>query len=325
MAPMRALLVAAILLGGCQGTTPPGPTDPFFGPTRIPPPGTGTASSQPAANPYNPAPPQVTLPQGMMPLPRSSSATDPSASLVSSQPGDRVAIPSAAREFSDSSRQFASRNATSADSKSDSSSEAKLAVATLSTVAAKTASSAAPVEPQKSGRERIYQTIGPRPKDVVASSSSQTIPPTMTSAVPTSRYAAASRQPVDIMDLPSPSGIQLVSAIEEVKDSSRGSGTGAMQEVVPSRSLYGYDPQYGWLRGRLEYSQIDRRWKLRYIPIDGETDKFGGSVILTTTTLLSGYERGDFVEVHGKLVPPKPESRSFSADYEVQKIERVGK
>jgi hypothetical protein len=227
--------------------------------------------------------------------------------------------------LSDSSRQLASRNATSADLKSESSSEAKTAAATVSTVAAKAASPAAPVEPQKSGRERIYQTIGPRPKDVVASSSSQTIPPTMTSAVPTSRYAAASRQPVDIMDLPSPSGIQLVSAIEEVKDSSRGSGIGVMQEVVPSRSLYGYDPQYGWLRGRLEYSQIDRRWKLRYIPIDGETDKFGGSVILTTTTLLSGYERGDFVEVHGKLVPPKPESRSFSADYEVQKIERAGK
>ncbi len=64
---------------------------------------------------------------------------------------------------------------------------------------------------------------------------------------------------------------------------------------------YGHDPQYGWLRGTLEYSQIDRQWRLRYIRPDAETDQFGGYVVLPDSSLLSGCERGDFLEVRGKL------------------------
>ncbi|MEA1951184.1 MAG: hypothetical protein U9N87_07355 [Planctomycetota bacterium] len=66
-------------------------------------------------------------------------------------------------------------------------------------------------------------------------------------------------------------------------------------------SRYGHAGDHDWLKGRLEYSQAQRRWKLRYIPIDGQTDQYGGSVILRKSSLLSGFERGDYVEVNGRL------------------------
>jgi len=86
---------------------------------------------------------------------------------------------------------------------------------------------------------------------------------------------------------------------------------------------YGRDPEYRWLRGRLEYSQIDRRWKLRYIPVDGETDDFGGSVVLAKESL-AGVERGDFVEVHGKLAGRPKGDTGYAPLYEVTQIKRLG-
>lgn len=89
-------------------------------------------------------------------------------------------------------------------------------------------------------------------------------------------------------------------------------------------SRYGHAGNHGWLKGRLEYSQAKRLWKLRYIPIDGQTDQFGGSVILRKSSLLSGCERGDFVEVNGRLAE-NAASTDFAPEYELTQIRRVGK
>jgi hypothetical protein len=67
------------------------------------------------------------------------------------------------------------------------------------------------------------------------------------------------------------------------------------------RSDYAHSTDYSSLRGRLEYSPIQRQWKLRYIPIDGKTDGFGGSVVLPDSELLKGFQPGDFVAVQGTL------------------------
>ncbi len=58
---------------------------------------------------------------------------------------------------------------------------------------------------------------------------------------------------------------------------------------------YGYDPQYHWLKGKLEYSQSTRSWRLRYIPPDGNTDSYGGSVVLADNSQLAGLQPGDAV------------------------------
>ena len=64
---------------------------------------------------------------------------------------------------------------------------------------------------------------------------------------------------------------------------------------------YAFAPDYAWLRGRLEYSQSLAQWKLRYIPIDGKTDQFGGSVVLPNSPALEAFKPGDRVAVRGSL------------------------
>jgi hypothetical protein len=64
---------------------------------------------------------------------------------------------------------------------------------------------------------------------------------------------------------------------------------------------YGYSTDYRRLRGRLEYLEKEQCWKLRYIPIDGATDQYGGSVVLEQSGALAGFRRGDLVEVRGEL------------------------
>ncbi len=85
---------------------------------------------------------------------------------------------------------------------------------------------------------------------------------------------------------------------------------------------YGHAGDHGWLNGRLEYSQVNRRWKLRYIPIDGQVDRFGGSVVLRKSSLLSGFERGDYVEVNGRLGEDAT-SGDYAPEYELTQIRRI--
>jgi hypothetical protein len=123
-------------------------------------------------------------------------------------------------------------------------------------------------------------------------------------------------------------GVRPAAALEQIGPSSRQPGQSGVVRADHVESFsptvrYGYDPQYGWLRGRLEYSQVDRRWKLRYIPIDGETDDFGGSVVLADTALLSGYERGQWVEVRGSLGETPTDDRSYAPIYRVSQIKRL--
>jgi len=119
-------------------------------------------------------------------------------------------------------------------------------------------------------------------------------------------------------------GFRLVSAVEE---------PGRVESVPPkgdpsvvaaqftSQANYGHDADYAWLRGKLEYSQIDLQWKLRYIPIGGTTDEFGGSVVLPDPAVISGCERGDFVEARGRIRKADPQ-RGYSPIYEVASVER---
>lgn len=87
-----------------------------------------------------------------------------------------------------------------------------------------------------------------------------------------------------------------------------------------SRSSYAYAPDYSWLRGRVEYLASKRQWKLRYIPIDGATDDYGGSVVIRNPSMLSNVRAGDFVEVSGTVRADTAESAAISPDYEVSRI-----
>jgi hypothetical protein len=100
----------------------------------------------------------------------------------------------------------------------------------------------------------------------------------------------------------------------------------AREEVAESVEPSGYDsaPDYSWLSGRLEYSQTSRQWKLRYIPIDGQTDQYGGSVKLVTTPALSSFNPGDMVKVRGALASGST-TDGFAPLYQLAHIEPLAR
>ena len=87
---------------------------------------------------------------------------------------------------------------------------------------------------------------------------------------------------------------------------------------------YGYSTDYRRLRGRLEYLEKEQCWKLRYIPIDGATDQYGGSVVLEQSGALAGYRRGDLVEVRGELSARAADGKDFAPAYQVADIRALG-
>ena len=64
---------------------------------------------------------------------------------------------------------------------------------------------------------------------------------------------------------------------------------------------YGYQSEYQWITGRLEYSEAAREWKLRYIPLDDPADPHGGSLPLANGDAVAGFKPGEFVTLEGKL------------------------
>jgi len=97
--------------------------------------------------------------------------------------------------------------------------------------------------------------------------------------------------------------------------------TFAPQSEERPAAQYGYARDYHELRGRLEYSQSQRQWKLRYIPIDGQTDRFGGSVILPADSLDERLQPGDFVTIKGQLADPSSTDSTFAPLYKPASVQ----
>ncbi len=197
-----------------------------------------------------------------------------------------------------------------------------------------------------SERERVVRILPPRPKDVARPSRRATAVSAAKSIHPQPRPSRIVSRPIDIMDLPpvdksksagakhptektpprSDAGIRLISAtgpVVALQEASNVIPAGGGAPKFAPRSDYSHNATYERLQGKLEYSQLDRRWKLRYIPVDGETDKYGGSVILSDPTVLRGCERGDFIEVEGRLGPQDSKRKGFAPEYHVSKVKRL--
>jgi len=92
--------------------------------------------------------------------------------------------------------------------------------------------------------------------------------------------------------------------------------------AMPRRNgNYAYDPTYRWLQGRLEYRRSDRQWVLRYIPLEGETDPYGGSVELEEHPSLDRLHEGDFVRIQGQMIRREPRPAGFAGHYAVDSLD----
>lgn len=333
-------VVCAVALGGCKGSEARIPIDPFYGQTKIPPPGTGQMSRRPAVDPYYPHR-AAAAPQGVPqaseglaatseaasgaaspPGPAEANTAPPPAGQLAGQPkGDQIEIPGAARR------------SIPIGSEATVASPSSLAASPPSRPAAAAPSAAASPGPPKAP-ERIVQTIAPRGEDVARQGPAVYPPPTVTRG----GSAGAAGGAVDIMDLPPVrSGaevrrddrVELASAVAPASKPKAAAAAVAEEPLARSKKPdplgdYGYSTDYRRLRGRLEYLEKEQCWKLRYIPIDGATDQYGGSVVLEQSGALAGYRRGDLVEVRGELSARAADGKDFAPAYQVADIRVLG-
>jgi hypothetical protein len=84
-------------------------------------------------------------------------------------------------------------------------------------------------------------------------------------------------------------------------------------------AVYGRDPEFRWLLGRLERIEgHGGQWRLRYATLD-TWDERGTSVVLEPDVRLGEYRDGDFVYVRGEVVSSST-SRLRGATYRVRII-----
>lgn len=272
------------------------------------------------------------------------SPTDEPRPTASTQPGDRISIPVDARDLSKQPTVLAGGPpsdiwASAGGDKSTRGENPAAAVAGDSSGRSSIALAGSAPQGVLSGRESIVRTIPPRPSDSVDAAAGAS--PAAESGVPQGKPGELPQndEVINIMDLPAAGasrqqrttpgseGVRLVSATVPVETSSQSPATSIPPadpgNAFSAKTRYDHAPDYGWLRGRLEHSQIDQRWKLRYIPVYGEMDDFGGSVLIADDSALSGYERGDFVEIHGQLDTSGRDDRHFTPEYKVRQIDRL--
>jgi hypothetical protein len=113
-----------------------------------------------------------------------------------------------------------------------------------------------------------------------------------------------------------------VAADDEDTGTSPG-GQPATNPLRPRSAQYAFAPDYSWLQGRLEHSEASGQWKLRYIPIDGTTDKYGGSVIVDNPQALGDLASGDYVRIRGELLEGERDGVTFAPVYRIVATQAV--
>jgi hypothetical protein len=90
---------------------------------------------------------------------------------------------------------------------------------------------------------------------------------------------------------------------------------------APVTDRFAHDPNYRWLVGTLDYSQIQGAWLLRYMSYE-EDDRYGGCVTLVGPLPGAVLKKGKTVRVEGSLI--NPDSRHLRPAFQVDNMRAVG-
>jgi hypothetical protein len=307
----RILMVsfAAVFSVGCQGCQTPRPNfDPFLGRTTVPPPATGTVGPPPGIAPdtggfLQQAPPMNPATGNQFTPPESNNNLYSPPGVQTSPPvgGYPGGYQSSVTPRNSTPSRLAAQAQRDPPPEADPNEPAavQLAAAEQSWTAANGGTSAT------------------QPAAVLPASYTSEIkiitPPAQSAAnAPPDQTAASDTAATDIMNLP-PKNSSPAAQTPTIME-----GRQAYRPVTGGR--YGHDPRYTWLKGRLERSQVDGRWKLRYIPIDGATDRYGGSVVLDGSQT-ADLKPHDFVVVRGQLAAGPQVAGSYAPVYNIEQIE----
>jgi hypothetical protein len=302
--PLRPL-IAIVALAGCQQ---PGPaTDPFLYRSTIPPPGTTLSAPTvtPGPQPYYSTPPTAAAAP-------SAFAPDAPAAVVQPAPAPVVPVPAPVLL---PQRNFPQRGGFDFPQSSNGPSPASAGAPATAVAAA--------------GPEPAIRIVEPLAAHTAAMPADGAAKPVATNGTPTNPVsgvvlASAAAPIVAARTTAAPVAANPAAATGNIA-SSAPSSTAASDTSVNYPGdhpglTYGYNPGYTALRGKLDYSVTARLWRLRYLPIDGPIDEYGGNVVIAESSQVNGFGPGDFVTVQGTLSPPT--SSGASATYAISRIKR---
>lgn len=277
------------------------------GPQRIPPPSTGTVAS---GNNYYPTLPQTAAPLVAPPVVQSS--------LPETTPAPTLATAANESDWQRLDEPIGSGVRTPSPS---------------SPLPVQVVSSAPPIRVETaSGANILEETSELQPATFRPPSDVRPLdPPTNpgyaepgTGALPLRGFQARNRVPAPTLALPEENtALPEESAIAVTSMTEPTLAVSSTERSIIPR--YGYSPDYRTLSGRLEYSQAEQRWKLRYIPYDapnGQMDSYGGSVSLDNSEVLNGHAAGDFVVISGQLGSPPENATDFAPTFRVEQVGR---
>ena len=319
-----AFWLAPLLLAGCRNS--PQPFDPFL-PATVPPPATGAAAGTTSPAPYyysapNAAPAETQYPSGgndgYAPPPTAPAGT-PYQGESNPWPKDRFPTSKrdpGNRQSSHVPAATSQPGAVHSQLVSASESGKRREASNVQHASGEIAAGASP--------SRIVPASHSKMVKVIHSQSSQEGEAALAAAAggEEPQKLPAADEAVDIMDLPPAKPAASSRTAQRIASSGGGKvvRTSAAEPVEPaSARRYAYSPDYARLNGQLEYSLAERRWKLRYIPIDGETDSHGGSVVLESPPP-EGFQAGDFVTVAGRL-SGEAATGEFAPAYQYDRID----
>jgi hypothetical protein len=309
--PVIETTVVILALAGCHST--PAPFDPFLaGRTTIAPPATAIPAGQTPY--YSTQPPTVSVPGGQTTIYTPPGAV-PAAVPVTPVPSDGsgrfprgVSLPQSSNSTAEKDTQLVAAQPANSTATAEGEANPQRTDAPLNFKNALAGSARGGDVIPASYQEPASEP----PIRIVVPPDGREQPVTKTAEPPTSRKVAQSPSPRETI----PAGESSPRRLPELTDFP--AVTNAVPREMPG---YGFDPSYSWLKGKLEYSPSQKRWKLRYIAVEGPTDEFGGSVILADDKL-AGFEPGDFVRVQGRLSQTAGAAKGFSPPYSIERISK---
>jgi hypothetical protein len=296
---------AAVFSVGCQGCQTPRPDfDPFLGRTTVPPPATGAVGPPPGVAPDTGGFLQRTPP--MNPATSNQFTPPESDNNLFSPPGVQTSPPVGGYPGGYQSS-ITPRNAPASNVVAQNDPPPAVEAEEQSAVRLTSGS-----QPWKAAGDNSPSAQAVVPASYTSEIRIVSPPASQSASSASSEQTAAADAATDIMNLPAKNSSQTAQTPTIME------GRQTFRPVGGAR--FGYDPQYTWLKGRLERSQVDQRWKLPYIPIDGTTDRYGGSVVLNGEQL-AGLKPHDYVVVRGQLAAEPQVVGSYAPVYNIEQIE----
>ncbi len=319
---MRCLLctLALVLFAGCRSQTT-AMTNPFLAPNRVPPPATRTLLPG-TAQPYYPGDPLPTSPAigappiGFAPGATTQPAYQPTTPTYAPQPAG-VGPPGGWNTAPQTiPRGSSSRNVLPTTIQPASATipvrvqpdQQNLRFAQQAT---QQATQQVTLPPDPSILPTPQQGVSPYPNQQASFQTPLPQQPFVQQSAPTGSPRQVRIRAISSENLPTNNNLRSNDRPSGSRDGFRPQGSSRVRKptmvsrLMPRKRTpvdqFGFDPQYGWLRGQLQYAAATGQWSMKYLPRQGNVDSFGGSLTIANPQVLGDLQPGDYVQLRGRV------------------------